>query len=248
MATILIVDDHPTNRMLLTTLLGYQQHRLLEAANGFEALTLVQDHHPDLVVTDLLMPEMDGFEMVQRLRADSILSSTRVIFYTANYTANDAMALAHACGVRHLLPKPSDPEMILHTVNMALHESFTPAIVSTDDFNREHRRLLTNTLLHNETALEREPEEGKQTGHKGGDAASPAHSDVGSLHRLTPRQREILQLIAMGFSTQEIAQQLFVSVKTVETHRAQLMDRLNIRNVAGLVRYAIRQGLLTADS
>jgi len=65
---------------------------------------------------------------------------------------------------------------------------------------------------------------------------------------LTPRQREILQLIAEGHSTREIAERLFVSVKTVETHRAQLMDRLGIHDVAGLVRFAIRTGVITPDS
>ncbi len=65
--------------------------------------------------------------------------------------------------------------------------------------------------------------------------------------KLTPRQREVLQLIAEGRTTQEIAERLHVGVKTVETHRAQLMDRLGIHDVAGLVRYAIRTGLITAD-
>ncbi len=64
---------------------------------------------------------------------------------------------------------------------------------------------------------------------------------------LTPRQREILQLVAEGKSTKEIASILTVSVKTVETHRAQLMERLDIHDVAGLVRYAIRSGIVTAD-
>ena len=64
---------------------------------------------------------------------------------------------------------------------------------------------------------------------------------------LTPRQREILQLIAEGRSTREIAQRLHLSVKTVETHRAQLMDRLDIRDVAGLTRYAIRIGLISDE-
>jgi DNA-binding NarL/FixJ family response regulator len=70
----------------------------------------------------------------------------------------------------------------------------------------------------------------------------------GSLEMLTPRQREILQLIAEGKSTKEIAAILDVSVKTIETHRAQLMDRLAIHDVAGLVRYAIRAGIVTADA
>lgn len=65
--------------------------------------------------------------------------------------------------------------------------------------------------------------------------------------RLTPRQREILQLIARGYATREIALQLHVSVKTVESHRAQLMQRLNIHDVAGLTRFAIRTGLVPAD-
>jgi len=65
--------------------------------------------------------------------------------------------------------------------------------------------------------------------------------------RLTPRQREVLQLIAEGHTTQGIAHQLGISVKTVETHRAQLMERLDIHDIAGLVRYAIRVGLVSAE-
>ncbi|HEY6853341.1 MAG TPA: response regulator transcription factor [Gemmatimonadales bacterium] len=69
----------------------------------------------------------------------------------------------------------------------------------------------------------------------------------GPFPQLSPRQHEILQLIAKGDSTREIAQHLGLSIKTIETHRAQLMRRLDIRDVAGLVRYAIRAGIITAD-
>jgi DNA-binding NarL/FixJ family response regulator len=69
----------------------------------------------------------------------------------------------------------------------------------------------------------------------------------GALEQLTPRQREVLQLVAEGHSVKEIAQMLQLSVKTVETHRAQLMERLDIYDVAGLVRYAIRVGLVASD-
>ncbi len=75
------------------------------------------------------------------------------------------------------------------------------------------------------------------------ESGKKAHQD----ERLTPRQREILHLIARGFATREIAIQLHVSVKTVESHRAQLMQRLNIHDVAGLTRYAIRTGLVASD-
>jgi DNA-binding NarL/FixJ family response regulator len=68
-----------------------------------------------------------------------------------------------------------------------------------------------------------------------------------SISELTPRQQEVLTLIAEGRSTKEIARALSISVKTVETHRAQLMDRLNIHDIAGLVRYAIKTGLVSID-
>jgi DNA-binding NarL/FixJ family response regulator len=68
-----------------------------------------------------------------------------------------------------------------------------------------------------------------------------------SLERLTPRQREVLQLVAEGNSTKEIAQKLNLSVKTVEMHRSQLMSALDIHDIPGLVRYAIRVGLITPD-
>ena len=73
------------------------------------------------------------------------------------------------------------------------------------------------------------------------------HASMSQDDRLTPRQREILHLIARGFATREIATQLHVSTKTVESHRAQLMQRLNIHDVAGLTRYAIRTGLVQPD-
>jgi DNA-binding NarL/FixJ family response regulator len=73
-------------------------------------------------------------------------------------------------------------------------------------------------------------------------------STTGQLKQLTPRQREVLQLIAEGNTMNRIAKELNISVKTVETHRAQLMERLDIHDVAGLVRYAVRIGLVTSDN
>src|SRR3990170_3866502 len=71
--------------------------------------------------------------------------------------------------------------------------------------------------------------------------------ETSPLELLTPRQREVLQLIAEGYSTKKIARTLKISVKTVETHRMQLMERLDIHDIAGLVRYAIRVGLVKPD-
>src|SRR5882762_9377367 len=131
MATILIVDDRPTNRQFLVTLLGYGGHRLLEAANGAEALERVRADRPDLVITDILMPTMDGYEFVGHLKADPDLAPIPVIFYTATYSEPQAKALADSCGVRIVLPKPCDPERILAAVNEALGEtSAVPARIA----------------------------------------------------------------------------------------------------------------------
>src|SRR5690348_11483879 len=144
MATILIVDDHATNREYLVTLLGYIGHRLLEAADGAEALALAKKDKPDLVIADILMPTMDGYEFVRQLRADPQLADIRVIFYTAHYHEREASALAHRCGVDHILTNPSEPQVVLRTVEAALGlVPPPPTPPPPDEFEREHLRLLT---------------------------------------------------------------------------------------------------------
>lgn len=123
MAKILIVDDRPTNRQFLLTLLGYGGHQLLEAADGAEALARVRDDLPDLVITDILMPIMSGYEFVQHLRADPALASMKVIFHTATYSEPQAHALADSCGVSIVLPKPCEPEQVFAAVNRTLNLS-----------------------------------------------------------------------------------------------------------------------------
>lgn len=126
MATILIIDDRAINRQFLVTLLGYGGHRLREAADGIEALAQVRTEHPDLIISDILMPQMDGFEFVSRLCRDPVTAQIPVIFYTATYRLPEARALANACGVSAVLGKPADPQVILETVNAALG-TLTPA-------------------------------------------------------------------------------------------------------------------------
>jgi len=75
MAVILVVDDQPSNRDVLTTLLGYYGHRVLEAADGAEELSADTREQPDLIITDVLMPTMDGYELVSRLRQDPNLAA-----------------------------------------------------------------------------------------------------------------------------------------------------------------------------
>jgi CheY-like chemotaxis protein len=151
MATILIVDDLPANREFLVTLLRYQGHRLLEAANGREGLAAVQAEHPDLVITDVLMPVMDGYELVRQLRLDPTTSGIPVVFYTAHYGAREARALARSSGVAYVLTKPAESKEVLKIVGHALSgesETGRPSDASplTTEFGREHLRLLTDKL------------------------------------------------------------------------------------------------------
>jgi diguanylate cyclase (GGDEF)-like protein/PAS domain S-box-containing protein len=120
MATILIVDDHVVNRQFLMVLLGRSGHCLLEASDGMEGLDVAIGRRPDLIIVDILMPNMDGYEFVERLRGIASLTQTKVMFYTAAYHEREASSLAAACGVQWILPKPSAPELILKTVNAAL--------------------------------------------------------------------------------------------------------------------------------
>ena len=159
MATILIVDDRPTNREFLVTLLGYGGHRLLEAADGAEGLAVVRAERPDLVIADILMPTMDGYEFVRQLRADPAIADTRVVFYTAHYHEPEARKLAAACGVSDVLTKPCEPEVVLRTVAAALGHASPPASApAAEEFDREHLHLLTDKLSQTADELQRSNE------------------------------------------------------------------------------------------
>jgi len=147
MATILVVDDRPTNRDLLVTLLGYRGHKSLEAGDSAEALALARAERPDLIITDILMPTMDGYEFTRRLREDPNIGSTPVIFHSAHYLLEEARVLAAECGVPHVIAKPCDPSDVLAAVDKALgvaRDITAPAAVA--EFDRQAVQLLTDKL------------------------------------------------------------------------------------------------------
>jgi two-component system, cell cycle sensor histidine kinase and response regulator CckA len=119
-ATILIVDALSGNRNFLATLLRDQGHRVLEASNGREGLAAVQAEHLDLVITDVLMPVMDGYEFVRQLRLDPQTSRIPVLFYTAPYSAREARELSRSAGVSFVLTKPAESTEVLKIVNRVL--------------------------------------------------------------------------------------------------------------------------------
>jgi diguanylate cyclase (GGDEF)-like protein/PAS domain S-box-containing protein len=154
MAKILIVDDNALNRKLLASILHHEGHETLEAADGKDALEALRKGKPQLVMSDILMPTMDGYEFVRQLRADAEFSETPVIFHTAHYHEPEAQRLAQDCGVARVLAKPSEAAEILVAVEHAL--AGIPATVEQPlaaQFERQHLQLVTNKLSRNETEL-----------------------------------------------------------------------------------------------
>ena len=129
MATILVVDDRAINREFLSTLLGYVGYAVIEAVDGVEALALARREHPDLIVTDVLMPNMDGVELADRVHDDPSIADTPIIFYTATYRVPEASVLAESCRVAAVLAKPAEPQAILDAVAAALGAGPAPVLM-----------------------------------------------------------------------------------------------------------------------
>ncbi len=150
MAKILVADDHTANRQVIRTLLQSQGHTVVEAAHGEEALERVRTETPDLVITDILMPLMDGYEFVRQLRSDSALKEIPVIFYTANYLEAEALNLAQAYGVTQVIRKPFEPEDVLKIVNEVIRPNagvdLSDRPSGSESLVELHLRVMSNKL------------------------------------------------------------------------------------------------------
>ncbi len=154
MAKILIIDDRATDRLLLVTLLGYHGHALSEATNGEEGLAKAKAERPDLVICDLLMPRVDGYQFLRLLREDPQIAATPVLFYSATYDGPAARALATSAGLTSVLLKASDPEVILKRVNEALGGARPAPPPVPAEFDRKHAELLNEKLFEKAAQLE----------------------------------------------------------------------------------------------
>jgi signal transduction histidine kinase len=160
MSSVLVLDDRPADRELLTTLLGYAGYNVLEAATGEEALEVARAERPDLIITDILMPTMNGYEFVRELRSDPGIGSTPVVFCTANYAEGEVRRLAEACGVSHFISKPSEPETIIATVGEVLGLPVRPLReVAAPQFDHEQLRVQNDKLVQKIAELEYANEE-----------------------------------------------------------------------------------------
>jgi PAS domain S-box-containing protein len=128
MTRVLIVDDEPESRTRLRTLLQAQGHAVTEASNGLDALARARQQPPDLVISDILMPQMDGFALCRASRSDPALSHAPFVFYTETYATAKDVALARRLGASRFLVKSMAAEEVIRAIADALHgEPATPA-------------------------------------------------------------------------------------------------------------------------
>lgn len=211
MLQILLADDHPVVRRGMRASL--EQHGgwtiCAEACTGREAVELARSLRPDLVILDLMMPELNGVEATRQIRRQ--LPRTEVLIFTFQ-DSEGLVAEALAAGARGLVLKGDPPEEFIAAV-----ESLA-----------QHRPYFTRNVP--QTVVDRVAQKRVQRG--------------GPVSLLTARERQIVQMVAEGHRTRDIAQALGISEKTVETHRAAVMRKLQLESLADVVRFAIRNNIV----
>ena len=157
MATVLVVDDRPTNIEIARETLGLGGHSVVEAVDGRDALVVAKNSHPDVVVTDVMMPGMDGFQLVHELRSDPATAGIPVLLYTAHYSPAEASTVAATVGVSSVLSKTGDPLELLDAVDAALrdHPPHSAPVTATElDFGERHLYTVNAKLMQKIQALD----------------------------------------------------------------------------------------------
>ena len=225
---ILIADDHQIVRQGLRRLLESEESFTVvgEAPNGRAAVKMAKELSPDIVVMDVTMPDLNGIDAARQITTER--PDIKVIGLSMHADSRFASEMLRAGASGYLLKEDAFEELAT-AIRQVLSGSVyvSPRIAGA---------LLGRSM--------ESPESNDETIGIGANRLSAVLSPM---LQLSPRQREVLQLISEGRSTKEIAFDLGVSVKTVETHRRQMMDKLNLHSVAQLTKYAVREGITTVD-
>jgi DNA-binding NarL/FixJ family response regulator len=216
---VLLADDHNLVRAGIRGLVEQIPgvEIVAEASDGQQALALILDRQPDVALVDVSMPGLNGLELAARVAREA--PRTRVAILSMHGTPGH-VAQALRAGVKGYVLK---------------------------DAAAEELPLLLRAVMKGETYLSPAISKHVVDAYLDRDGNPKVPVEGVPLDGLTPRQREILQLVAEGKSTKDVARLLNLSVKTVEAHRGQIMTRLEIHDLAGLVRYAIRTGLVSPE-
>lgn len=212
--TLVLADDHTLVRAGIRALLQKIENVSVvgEAEDGSEAVRLIAQWRPAIVLMDIAMPQMSGLEATRLIGEQ--FPDTRVIILSMHLEQEYVLSALQAGAKGYLLKGARTPELELAITSVARGETYLSPAAS---------KLVVGEVMRR------------------------AAGEPNPLDQLTPRQQEVLKLIAEGLTTKEIAQKLAISIKTVKTHRAELMEQLDIHEIAGLVRFAIRVGLVSAE-
>lgn len=154
MAKIVVVDDNRANREFLSFLLSYCGYKVFAATNGVEGLEGTLRERPDLVISDILMPKMDGYQLARQIRGTPEIAATPIVFYTAAYNGPEAESLARACGVNLFLLKPSEPDVLLEMVRSAIAAPSQNSLSPEKQLEDRHVQLLSDKLSRQVAELE----------------------------------------------------------------------------------------------
>jgi DNA-binding NarL/FixJ family response regulator len=211
---VFVADDHGVVRHGLRVLLESQPGVQVcgEARTGREAIDYVKKEKPDLLILDLTMPDMNGLEVMRAIRKES--SSTDVVILTMHFSEEVARELLRCGALGYVLKSDADTELL-----------------AALDHARHHQPFFTSRLgLSMAQNYVRSP--GETTG-SGEDGVLPNAA-------LTPRESEVVKLLAEGKSNKEAASTLGVSTRTIESHRNHIMRKLNFASFSELIRFALR--------
>lgn len=222
--TILVADDDLGTRLSISDYLELSGYQVVAAEDGQNALELVDQSHPHLIVTDITMPHMDGYELVRQVRRKPAFRLLPVIFLTAR-TKTEERIRGYQLGCDAYLPKPFDLEELGAVIRNLLERSqmiqfeWRMRMQETDPVHRgdesQERVMVSSHTLTNELTLD-----------------------------LTPREQEVLQVLVEGMSNAQIGDRLHLSPRTVEKYVSSLLRKTDTNNRADLVRFAMEHRLI----
>lgn len=221
---LLLVDDEPGLREAVQAYLEDSGFTVDAAANAQAGWEQLEQHLPDLIISDIMMPQVNGYQFLEKLRQDPRFRELPVIFLTARGMTKDRIQGYHA-GVDAYLPKPFDPDELVAIVENILERRGADA---TSDADRSSDITdLAGQIAEIKSLLTK----------RGALAQSTVQID------LTPREQSVLDLVAKGLMNKEIARQLDTSVRNVEKYVSRLFSKTGTNSRTELVRYALENGL-----
>jgi DNA-binding NarL/FixJ family response regulator len=223
----LIADDHGLFRFGLKQALTCEMSLDIvgEATTGREVLAMMPQLRPRLLLLDIVMPELNGIEVIRQVKADYPDTFVTVI---SSYTTGQYVGTALEAGASGYVTKGASMSELVEAIRAVLsgHTWLSPSVAG-DVVHRYVRN-------------------GNGNSSNGSNGNGGLHGK-GSNTALTSREREVLQMLAEGYAGKEIAAALHLSVKTIDTHRAVVMRKLKLQNLADLTKYAIREGITTLE-